>query len=154
MVKFFNPGLIYKNHKKEFDSEIQRVLSAGDLILRSDVEKFENNLAKFVGTKYAVGLNSCTDALYLALRGLGIGQGDAVLVPSRTFVATVRVIIQVGAKPVFYDLDGTYYPQMKNIKAVIPVHIEGAFDSLFQSIMALAKKNGWFVIEDTAQALG
>ena len=54
MVKFFSPGLIYKNHKKEFDSEIQRVLSAGDLILRSDVEKFEKNFAKFVGTKYFI----------------------------------------------------------------------------------------------------
>src|SRR3990167_1030905 len=116
MVKFFSTGLIYKNHKKEFDSEIQRVLTAGDLILRSDVEKFEENLAKYIGVKYCVGLNSCTDALYLALRGLGIGQGDAVLVPSRTFVATAQVIIQVGAKPIFYDLDGTYYSG-ENIKA-------------------------------------
>ena len=153
MVKFFNPGLIYKNHKKEFDSEIQRVLSAGDLILRGDVEKFEKTLAKFVGTKYAVGLNSCTDALYLALRGLGIGQGDEVLVPSRTFVATVQVIIQVGATPIFYDLDGAL-TFTENTKAIIPVHIEGAFDINFQHVLDSAKATGVYIIEDAAQALG
>ena len=72
MIRFFNPALSYQKHRTEFDSEIQRVLLAGDLILREDVERFEENLAKFVGTKYAVALNSGTDALYLALKVLFI----------------------------------------------------------------------------------
>jgi dTDP-4-amino-4,6-dideoxygalactose transaminase len=152
-VKFFNPGLIYKSHKEEFDSEMQRVLEAGDLILRSDVDKFEKSLAEYVGTKYAVALNSCTDALYLALRYLGIGKGDEVLVPSRTFNASVSVIEQVGATPVFYDLNGSV-PYSKKIKAVIPVHIEGAIDTNLSYLLALADVSDWYVIEDSAQALG
>lgn len=152
-IKFFNPALIYQKHKEEFDSEMQRVLLAGDLILRSDVEKFEKNLAEYVGTKYAIALNSGTDALYLALRGLGIGQGDEVLVPSRTFVASVQVIIQVGATPIFYDLNGTLTYGEK-VRAIIPVHIEGAFDNNFEHILEIAKEKGWYVIEDAAQALG
>lgn len=152
-VKFFNPGLIYKSHKEEFDSEMQRVLEAGDLILRSDVDKFEKSLAEYVGTKYAVALNSCTDALYLALCYLKIGKGDEVLVPSRTFNASVSVIEQVGATPVFYDLNGTLKYSNKT-KAIIPVHIEGAFDNNFSYILKMAELSHWYIIEDSAQALG
>lgn len=153
MIKFFEPSKTYQTHKEEFDAEIQRVLNAGDLILRSDVERFEKNVADYIGTKYAVALNSCTDALYLALRGLKIGQGDEVLVPSRTFVASVQVIKQVGATPVYYDLEGVLNFTDKT-KAIIPVHIEGAFDSHFDRILDLAREKGWYVIEDAAQAFG
>jgi len=153
MIKFIDFPKSYKKIRKEILKEIDRVLLAGDLILRSDVSKFEKRLAKFVGTSYAVAVNSCTDALYLALRGLKIGQGDEVLVPSRTFVATAQVIVQVGATPVFYDLDGILKFTNKT-KAIIPVHIEGAFDPHFDEILKLAKTKGWYVIEDAAQALG
>ena len=153
MIRFFNPALTYKKHKEEFDAEIQRVLSAGDLILRSDVEKFEKTLAEYIGVKYAVGLNSCTDALYLALRGLGIGRGDEVLVPSRTFVATAQVIVQVGATPVYIDLDGNFEITEKT-KAIIPVHIEGAFGANMEELVRMCEARGIYVIEDAAQALG
>lgn len=153
MIRFFNPALTYQKHKEEFDAEIQRVLNAGDLILRDDVEKFEKTLAEYVGTKYCIGLNSCTDALYLALRYLKIGQGDEVLVPSRTFVATVQVIIQIGAIPVFYDLDNVLKITHKT-KAIIPVHIEGSITEGFASILDMAEKNNIYIIEDAAQALG
>lgn len=153
MIKFFNPGLIYQKHKQDFDEAIQRVLSEGQLILRKDVEDFERTLAGYIGTKYAVALNSCTDALYLALRGLKIAPGDEVLVPSRTFVASAQVIVQVGATPIYYDLDGVLN-FTKKTKAIIPVHIEGAFDAHFSEIMDLANTKGWYVIEDAAQALG
>lgn len=152
-VKFFNPGKGYKNIKSEIDSEMQRILENGDLILRKDVEVFEKSIADYCGTKYAVALNSCTDALYLALRALKIGTGDEVLVPSRTFVASAQVIVQVGATPVYYDLDGviTVGP---NTKAIIPVHIEGAFDNHFDAILDIAKEHNLYVIEDSAQAFG
>ena len=152
-VRFFNPGKGYKKIKKEIDREMQRVLLAGDLILREDVEKFEQDVADYVGAKYCVSLNSCTDALYLALRALGIGKGDKVLVSSLTFVASVQTIIQVGATPVMYDLGGIKKIP-KNTKAIIPVHIEGAIDRNMDEVMRLARKHKLYVIEDSAQAFG
>lgn len=166
-VRFFDPGKAYKKIRKEMMKEIDRVLSNGDLILRDDVEIFEKKIADFVGTKYAVGLNSCTDALYLALKALGIGykvigttedgdeiiRRDEVLVPSRTFVASAQVVVQVGAKPVFYDLDGRLDVSEKT-KAIIPVHIEGAFDTNMDTVLAIAQDLNIPVIEDAAQALG
>lgn len=154
-VRFFNPGLEYIKLKPEIDKEMQRVLKAGDLILRKDVEAFEQNLAAYVGTKYAVGLNSCTDALYIALRALHIGVGDEVLVPSRTFVASVQTIVQVGATPIFYDLDTNIEDLItETTKAIVPVHIEGAWDSHFGDVLDLAEEYDLYVIEDAAQALG
>lgn len=150
-IRFFDPGLGYRQHKEEFDSEIQRVLSAGDLILRKDVEDFEKNVADYLGVKYCVAVNSCTDALYIALRALGIKHGDEVLVPSRTFVATPQVIVQIGATPVYYDLDSDIKSLVTpKTEAIIPVHIEGHFDDHFDEILAL----GIPVIEDAAQAFG
>ena len=154
MIRFFNPGLTYKKYENEIDTELKRVMSEGQLILRKDVEDFEKILASFVGTKYAVALNSCTDALYLALRGLGIGQGDEVLVPSRTFVASAQVIVQVGATPVYYDTDLSGFKTSEKTKAIIPVHIEGAFDTHFDEILEIAKMHNIPIIEDAAQALG
>ncbi len=147
-VRFFNPALSYLKHKAEFDSEIQRVLSAGDLILRDDVEKFEENLAKFVGTKYAVGLNSGTDALYLALKVLGVGKGDEVIVPSHTFVSTIQVIVQCGATPVLVDMDGKFEITTKT-KVILPVHIAGEV----QEIKVPAYED-LYLVEDACQALG
>ena len=103
-VRFFNPGKGYSQIKDQVLAEIDRVLLKGDLILREDVEKFEKSIAEVVGSKYCVALNSCTDALYLALRYLKIGYGDEVIVPSRTFVASAQVIVQCGATPVYYDV--------------------------------------------------
>ena len=152
-VRFFSPGLTYKAHKTEFDQAFKRVMSEGQLILRSDVEEFEKWLARYVGTKFAVATNSCTDALYLALRALKIGHGDEVLVPSRTFVASAQVIVQVGATPIYYDLDGNLDITSKT-KAIIPVHIEGHLDEHFDKILAISEEKGIPVIEDAAQGLG
>ena len=152
-IKFFNPGLGYRNLKDELDAEYFRVMTAGDLILRADVEKLEKSIAEYCGTKYAIGVNSCTDALQLALEAVGVGPGDEVLVPSRTFVATPQVIVRVGATPVYYDLDGEMTVTSKT-KAIMPVHIEGHFDNNFEKILELAKKHNLYVIEDAAQALG
>lgn len=153
-VRFFNPGLIYQKHKEDFDEVISRVLTNGDLILRQDVEEFEKNLAEFVGTKYAVALNSGTDALYLALWALGIGEGDEVLVPSHTFVATAQVVNQLGAKPVLYDRTGITNIG-EHVKAIIPAHIAGDFENDdMMYLLDLAERNGVFVVEDACQALG
>lgn len=155
-IKFFRPGLWFDEHEKEMMTMIRSVLHAGDLILRGDVENFEQRVADFVGARYCVGLNSGTDALYLALLGLGIGLGDEVLVPSYTFKATIGVIEKVGAIPVLYDLDGEIEKWINEtkVKAIIPVHMEGAFDTNFQNILTIAQRKGWKIIEDAAQAFG
>ena len=148
MIRFFNPGLGYQKIKSEIDSEISRVFSAGDLVLRDDVEKFENNLADFVGTKYAVALNSGTDALVLALKALDIGIGNKVLVPSHTFKATAGSVRTCGAYPIIYDMDGIkdeLYIKY-NPKAVIVAHIAGE--------VAPLPKTNLPIIEDACQALG
>jgi len=144
-VRFFEPGKGYKKIRSKVLKEIDRILSVGDLILREDVDKFEKSLAKFVGTKYAVALNSGTDALYLALKAIGIKPDDNVLVPSHTFVATVQVVAQIGANPVLYDHDGGFCGDRK-IAAMICAHITGEIDSKINIDCP--------IVEDACQALG
>ena len=141
-VKFFSPDKGYAKIRDEVLAEIDRVLSAGDLVLRDDVEKFEKSLAEYVGTKYCVALNSGTDALYLSLKALGIGSGHRVAVPSYTFVATAQVVKQVGAEIQQYDLDGTF----ENVDCIIIAHLEGKVQPFY-----IKSKP---VIEDACQALG
>lgn len=145
-VRFFDPGKSYLSIKPEIDAEMQRVLAAGDLMLRDDVEKFEHTLAEYVGTKYAVALNSGTDALFLALKALGIGNGHRVAVPSHTFVATAQVVPQVGAEIVQYDLDG-YKESNTLIDCWIVAHIAGELNPVPSNQFVP-------VIEDACQALG
>ena len=103
-VKFVNPVRNYEMIKDEIDAAYFEVMSKGDLIDRGQLKSFEENLAKFVGTKYAVGLNSGYDALHLSLRAAGIGPGDEVIVPAHTFVASCSAIVNVGATPVLVDV--------------------------------------------------
>lgn len=152
-IKFFNPSKEFKLHEKEYTKEWKRVRSNGDLILREDLEKFEKNFAKFVGVNYAVGVNSGTDALFIALKALGIGAGDKVLVPSHTFVATVQVVEQVGAIPVLYDMD-SIFEISKGVKGIIVAHIAGNITGDMKLLKKIAKKENMFVIEDSCQALG
>lgn len=152
-VPFVNFPKQYKKYKDEIDAAILSCLHRGDLILRQDVEKFEEEFAKYVGVKYAVGVNSGTDALYLALWAYGIGQGDDVLVPSHTFVATAQVVHQIGANPILYDKGG-YFTVTEKTKAIIPAHIAGDFGANMDIVMELAKNRGLIVIEDACQSLG
>lgn len=152
-IRFFRPGVVYQEHKEEFDTAIQRVLSNGDLILRQDVTDFEKTLAEYVGTKHAIALNSGTDALYLALRGLGVGPGDKVLVPSRTFVATAQVVVQVGAEPVYYDYEDDVVITGE-FAAVIIVHLEGDMHPNMDVIVRDCAHVGVPLIEDACQGLG
>ncbi len=160
-VPFVAYSLQYKNLKKEIDSAVNKVLLRGDLILRKDVEDFEKKLANFVGTKYAVGLNSGTDALFLSLLAAGIGKGDEVITVSHTFIASITVVVQCGAKPALIDVrnDFNMNPNLvekaitKKTRAIIPVHLNGRCCQM-DKIMTIAKKHHLTVIEDAAQALG
>lgn len=154
-VRFFDPGKSYKRISKEVLPEIKRVLSSGDLILRGDLEKFEADLAAYLGVKHAIGLNSGTDALYLALWAKGVRAGDEIIVPAHTFVATAQVVAQLGATPVLYDLNTDLSDKITDkTKGIIVAHIAGEFGADMTWLLALAHQKGLFLIEDACQALG
>ena len=101
MIKVWDYLKEYGDEKEEIQAAIESVLSSGWLILGEQVKAFEKAFAGYCGVSYGVGVNSGTDALFLALKSLGIGPGDEVITVSFTFNATVSVILQAGARPVF-----------------------------------------------------
>ena len=160
-VKFVDPAKGYQSIKDEIDAAYFEVMSKGDLIDRGQLKSFEKNLAAFVGTKYAVGLNSGYDALHLSLRAAGIGQGDEVIVPAHTFVATCSAVVNVGATPVLVDVSKDFNINVDEIeevitdktKGIIPVHLSGYMADM-PRIIDIAEKYNLVVIEDACQSLG
>jgi len=160
-VPFVNYPLQYHNLEKEIDAAIKSVLNRGDLILRKDVEEFEKNLSSFLELKYAIGVNSGTDALILSLKAAGIGPGDEVITVSHTFVASIASIIHVGAKPILIEVKEDFTMDVDKIeevitpktKAILPVHLNGRVCDM-EKLMEIARKHNLIVIEDAAQALG
>jgi dTDP-4-amino-4,6-dideoxygalactose transaminase len=160
-VPFVNPVRAYKMLKDELDEAYFKVMSKGDLIDRSQLKSFENNLAKYVGTKYAVGLNSGYDALHISLRAAGVCPGDEVIVPAHTFVATCSAVVNVGATPVLVDVTKDYNIDVnlieavitKKTKGIIPVHLSGYMADM-PRVLDLAKKYNLVVVEDACQSLG
>jgi len=160
-VQYIDYPKHFKKMEREFMDAIHTILSRGDLILRQQLRDFEANLARFIGTQHAVGVSNCTDALHLSLRAVGVGPGDEVITVSHTFVATVEVIIHVGAKPILIDIAEDHNMNIELIesaitpktKAIIPVHLNGRLCDM-EKIMGIAKKHNLVVIEDSAQALG
>lgn len=147
---------------KDEINEVRECLESGWLTMGRKVIQFEQDFAKYVGVKYALSVNSCTAALHLALLAHGIGPGDEVLVPSFTFVATANVIIHVGAKPVFVDINrqslnidpsAIEKKITKKTKAIMAVHYAGMPADL-KAITQIAKKHKLIVIEDAAHAVG
>jgi len=155
MIPFVNYKRCYEEHREEIDKVIKGCLKDGDLILREDVGLFERNLARFVGMKYAVGLNSGTDALFLALKALDI-KGE-VITTSHTFIATIAAIHNVGATPILVDIGDDMLMDLSKVritektKAIIPVHLNGDV----VDIAELKRITGDIpIIEDSAQAIG
>ena len=152
----------YHSIKEEIDSAIQDVLEDQAFILGPQVKEFEKLFASYCNTKHAIGVSSGTDALLLALKSLGIGNGDEVITSPFTFFATVGSICNTGATPVFADIDPESYnirPDLiekrinKNTKAIIPVHLYGQCADM-DPILEIAKKHNIKVIEDAAQSIG
>jgi dTDP-4-amino-4,6-dideoxygalactose transaminase len=161
-IKFLDLTSQYKSIKKEIDKAIKRVLESGQFIGGKEVENFEKEIAKFCRVKYAISVNSGTDALFLSLKALGIGPGDEVITTPFTFIATAEVIANLGAKPVFVDINPKTFnidsskiekAITKKTKAIIPVHLFGQMADM-DEIMRIARKYKLFVIEDAAQAIG
>jgi dTDP-4-amino-4,6-dideoxygalactose transaminase len=148
--------------ENEIHQAINRVLPAGRYVLGPELAAFEQEFAAFCGTRYAIGVSNGTDALQLALIACGIGPGDEVITVPNTYIATVFAITYVGAIPVFVDVDPATYNMNPNLleaaitehaRAIIPVHLYGQPCEM-EPILAIARKYGLRVIEDTAHAHG
>lgn len=146
----------------EIRAALERVLVSGHFILGPEGATLEKEIAALVGVPHAVGCNSGTDALHLALRAAGIGPGDEVVTPAFTFIATAEAIATVGAKPVFADVDGATFNMTAatlekvltpRTRAVIVVHLFGQCAEM-PPISDLCKRRGLVLIEDCAQAIG
>ncbi len=152
----------YERYKDEFLSAISNVLESASFVLGKEVETFEKNFASFIGTQFAVGVASGTDALHLALRAAGITFGDEVITVTNSFYATVAAIELAGARPVLVDCDpATYLIDVKAVekaitpktRAIIPVHLYGQIAAM-DEINILAARYKLYVIEDACQAHG
>lgn len=160
-VPYVNPAQHYLQLKEEIDAAIQECLSRGDLIMRQQLRRYEEHLAAFVGTRYAVGVGSGYHALHLSLIAAGVGPGDEVITVAHTFVATISAIVHAGAVPVLVDVSTDYTMNMDALaraitprtKVVIPVHLNGRLCDM-ERLMQIAGDHGLMVIEDAAQALG
>ena len=148
--------------RREIDEAIKGVIDAQAFIMGNEVSKLEEAIAAYCGTKYAIGVSSGTDALALALKAVGIKQGDEVITVPFTFIATAEVISNMGARPVFVDIEPrTYNIDPSKIeskitsrtKAIMPVHLYGQCADM-DPINEIAKRRNLRVIEDCAQALG
>lgn len=160
-VRFVEPGRNYRMIKDEIDAAYFEVMSNGDLIDRGQLKRFEENLAAFVGTKYAVGLNSGYDALHISLLAAGIGAGEEVILPAHTFVASASAIVNVGAKPVLVDVGKDFNIDVdkiegaitQNTKGIMPVHLNGYMADMVK-VMEVAHQHHLVIVEDACQSLG
>src|SRR3989344_1345327 len=161
MIYFNNFKKEYKTHKREINASISRVLESGWYILGKEVEEFERNFAKYIGTKFCVGVANGLEALQISLLAAGIKSGDEVITVSNSAVATTLAITIIGAVPVFVDVDDYYLIDVSKIeakitsktKAIIPVHLFGQMADM-KKIKKIADKYKLKIIEDASQAHG
>ena len=161
IIPFNNLKHEYLKYKEDYDSVIQNTLLSGNFILGSEVKRFEENFSNFIGTNFCIGVNSGLDALIFALKSLGIGRGDEVIVPANTYIATVIAISEVGAKPVLVEPDEFYNinPDLitplitHNTKAIMVVHLYGQ-SARMREIKSICDQFSLFLVEDCAQSHG
>ena len=140
--------------------KLKKFVVTGDFTLGKPLKEFEDKFAKLIGTKYAVGVNSGTDAIKLPLKAIGVKPGDEIITAANTFVATVGAITELGAKPVFVDCDDTFCMDVnliekkitKKTKAIVPVHFTGYMTNM-PSLMALSRKYKIPIVEDACQSI-
>src|ERR1051326_2010418 len=146
----------------EFTDAIREVIEGSAFACGPFVDKVEREFAAYCGSKYAIGVGNGTDALWLTLLALGIGEGDEVITVPNTFIATAEAITYCKARPVFVDVDPNTFTMdpaelekslTERTKAIIPVHLFGQPADM-DPILEFARANGLFVVEDAAQAHG
>ncbi len=161
-VPFVDLTRTEKKVLQKINKKINSVIQESEFILGPDVDNFEKNFATYLGAKFVIAIASGTDGILLALKSLGVEQGDEVILPAFTFFATVAPILHLGAKPIFVDvLENKPLIDPKEIeksitfktKVIIVVHLHG-FACNMQEILKIARKHNLFVIEDACQAHG
>ena len=161
-VPLSDPVREFREREREIMSGVRDVLSSGQYILGEALERFEQEFAGRVGSRFAVGVASGTDAVELALEGLGVGPGDEVITTPFTFLATATAILSTGATPVFADVHPDTFlidPEAaadavtERTAAIVPVHLFGQMADL-ASLTELAERRGLALVEDAAQAFG
>lgn len=148
-------------YQNEYEEAVLRVLRSGWYIMGRELDQFEADFAKKMGVKHCIGLNSGLDALILALRCLDIGDGDEVIVPANTYIATVLAVTENGATPVYVDCDEYHNLDPDKLcaaitsktKAILPVHLYGQACRM-DIISKICKEHGLYLVEDTAQSHG
>lgn len=159
-------GVRYSYLSQQFEDcpelwdELKQFVKTGDFTLGKPLTEFEQNFSSLIGTNFAIGVNSGTDAIKIALRALGVGAGDEVITAANTFVATVGAIAEIGAVPVFIDVDETFCMDVDLIekaitpktKAIVPVHFTG-YMTRMDRVCEIAKKYRLVVVEDACQSI-
>lgn len=161
-IPLFDLSLVHEAIFSELISAVEKVGHGNGFINGKDVVDFESEFASYHGSAHAVALSSGTDALLVALMALGIGPGDEVITTPFTFISSAEVIVRLGARPVFADIDPESFcisaeemisKVSSRTKAIIPVHLFGRSCSMDQ-ILAMSEDAGVAVVEDCAQAMG
>jgi dTDP-4-amino-4,6-dideoxygalactose transaminase len=160
-VPFVDLKAQFRTIREEVVGRTTRVMEDASFILGPDVELFEANFAKYIGSRYCIGLESGTAALQLALEALGVGRGDEVIMPANTYIASAVAVSTLGARPVLVDMDETYLIDSALLesaltprtKAIMPVHLYGQAVPM-DPLLTFAQRHGLRVIEDACQAHG
>ncbi len=161
-IRYWNYLEEYAAHRDEYLRAVDGVFSSGRLILGQQVASFEQRFAAYCGVAAAVGVNSCTDAIFLALKALGIGPGDEVITVSNTAVPTVAAIRATGAMPAFVDVEeDTFLMDVslldrvisRRTRCILPVHLFGQMADMLP-LLDYASRYGLTVVEDCAQSCG
>ena len=161
-IPFFNFKREHSGIQLEISEAIERVFESGRFVLGDEGAAFETEFSSYIGAKYGIGVNSGSDALFLALKALGIDENSEVITVSHTFVSTVDSIVRCGATPVFVDVEpDTYCINTAKIeekitqktKAILPVHLYGHPVDL-DEVLKIAKQYDLSVVEDACQAHG
>ncbi len=160
-VPYIDFGRQFKKQEKLHLNKFKDIMNKGDFVLRGEVEKFEKTVAKYLGVKYVVSVNSCTDAILLTLGSLGFKRDTEIISVAHTYVATLSAIKHVAAKPILADISDDFNIDpasiekliTKKTRAILPVHLYGHSCNM-SAIMKIAKKYKLLVIEDGAQSFG
>jgi len=161
-VPLVDLGAQFSSIEEEIFEALQRVFDTTSFILGSEVDAFEEEFARFSGVEHCVGVANGTDALELALRAIGIGSGDEVLVPANSFIASALAVVRAGAKPVFVDCEPEFQlidpdevrrKLTSKVKAIMPVHLFGQMAPM-EALEKITADAGIPIVEDAAQAQG
>lgn len=162
VVEFVNLKKQYRTIRREINRAVKTVLERQTFILGEELKKFEEEFARYLDARYVVGVDNGSDGLILALRALGVGHGDEVITPVNSFISTTLAITEVGATPVFVDIDSETHQLdvdqvskkiIKKTKVILPVHLYGSPCDI-ESLSSLRRRRGIFLVEDACQAHG